>query len=322
MNLKQPTSIKQLSVMNHFIRSATYEGQATPEGYPTEKVKDTYIALAKGDVGTIVTSYTFISDYEQPAKNQLGIYNDTFIEHYQPIVNDVHQYGSKIIMQLVHGSSTSQADPLNARVLGPSAIQHEKSGITPIEMTKEDLNKVKELFVDAAIRAKKANFDGIQIHCAHGYLLAQFISPLFNQRTDEYGGSAVNRIRYVREIYLAIREAVGKDYPIWIKMNCIDEEGNGLTVDEFITMATLLSEDGIDAIEISGSVWRSHSNTERVYYKDAAMRLSNTVETPVILTGGVREYSDVKDIIENSRVSLFGLSRPLIQNTNYIKEFK
>lgn len=319
MNLFEATNIGALEVKNHFLRSATYEGAATDDGRPTEKILQLYEDLARGQVGTILTSYTFIADYEQPAKNQLGIYDDAMIPDYQKVVEAVHQHGSKILMQIVHGCSSKQGYPETAKVLGPSALRHPESGLVPREMTKADIQSVVDLFAKAAVRVKKAGFDGVQIHCAHGYLLSQFISPLFNHRTDEYGGSVENRLRMVLEVYHAVREAVGSDYPVWIKINCSDETEGGLTVDEFLPMGQALSQAGLDAIEISGLGWRSHTPDERAYYKDAAIRLSELVDTPVILTGGLRSMDDLRPLYEHSKVSLFGFARPFMTNPNFLQ---
>ncbi len=173
-----------------------------------------YKALAEGHVGTIITSYTYITDYEQPEKNQLGIYCDDMIPAYKELTDEIHKTDSKIIMQIVHGSSWGQGYPEKARILGPSAVTFERSGLTPKEMTKEEIQQVVQLFANAASRVKKAGFDGVQIHVAHSYLSAQFISPIYNHRADEYGGSTKNRFRIVKEVYEAVRSAVGADYPV------------------------------------------------------------------------------------------------------------
>ena len=322
MNLFEKTHIGHMEVKNHFVRSATYEGKATDDGRPTEAIKELYVKLANGDVGTIITSYSYITNYEQPAKNQLGIYDDCMVEDYQNIVDEVHENGSQIVMQIVHGASNNQANPETAKVLGPSAIEHPISKIIPQEMTKKDIQDVIQLFVDAAKRVKKAGFDGVQIHCAHGYLLSQFISPLFNQRTDEYGGSWENRVRIVVEIYQAIRNEVGNDYPIWIKMNSSDEEDGGLSEDDFIKMAQELSGQGMDCIEISGAQWKKHSLKDGPYYQNIAMKLSKLIDTPLILTGNVRTLNEMIHIVENSHVQFFGFSRPFMTNVNYIQTLK
>ena len=319
MNLFDKTQIGNMEARNHFLRSATYEGKATEEGYPTDATKSIYRNLAQGDVGTIITSYTFITDYEQPEKHQLGIYNDSFIEAYRDLVDTVHSDNAKILMQIVHGSSLSQGYPEKARILGPSAVPHPVSGLTPKEMTKDEIQDVVDYFAEAAGRVKAAGFDGVQIHCAHGYLLAQFISPLFNHRTDEYGGSVPNRFRIVMEVYNAIRKKVGADYPIWIKMNSSDEKPNGLTTEEFLEMAVQLAQAGINGIEVSGDQWRKYKPDERLYYKSAAIRLSELVDTPVLLTGGIRTLAEMEQVYTTSKVNLFGFARPFLKNPAFIQ---
>lgn len=319
MNLFDKTQIGNMQVKNHFLRSATYEGKATEDGRPTEAIESIYQELAQGDVGTIITSYSYITDYEQPEKHQLAIYHDRFIDDYRALVDMVHSYGSKIVMQIVHGSSMSQGYLEKATVLGPSAIPHPLSGITPKEMTKSEIRDVALAFAQAAVRVKAAGFDAVQLHCAHGYLLSQFISPLFNKREDEYGGSVENRVRIVKEVYQAVREKVGDDYPIWIKMNSSDEEPNGLTVEEFLEMASQLAAAGIDAIEVSGNRWRQHKADERLYYKTAAVQLSEKVDAAVILTGGIRTLAEMEQVYQTSKVNLFGFSRPLLKDPNFVR---
>ena len=322
MDFFSATSIGQMQVKNHFIRSATNDSKASEDGHPTGELVQVYEKLAQGGVGTIITGYTRIAAYEQSAKNQMGIYDDRFIPEYRGMVEAAHAGGVKIVMQIVHGSSHSQADPEHARILGPSAVAHPVSGLVPQEMTKGEIADVVQAFADAAGRVKAAGFDGVQLHCAHGYLLSQFISPLFNRRTDEYGGSVHNRARIVMEAYQATREKVGSDYPVWIKMNCSDEAPGGLTVEEFLEMACQLAGAGMDALEVSGNQWRSHGPEERAYYQDAAMRLSELTDMPVILTGGMRSLADMERIVQNSRVSLFGLARPLIQDPGFINTLR
>lgn len=308
-----------LCARNHFVRSATYEGKALPDGTPTEAIKDLYCALADGGVGTIITSYTRVAPYDQPAGSQLAIFDDATIPAYAGIVDAVHARGARIVMQLVHGSSNRQAHPDEARVLGPSAMEHPASGIRSQAMDEDDLRRVPQLFAAAARRAQQAGFDGVQIHCAHGYLLAQFISPLFNHRTDAYGGSWEGRVRLVREVLAATRAAVGEAYPVWIKMNSSDEEPGGLTREDFLAMACQLAADGIDAIEVSGERWSAHAPADRAYYAEAAEELAGRIEQPVILTGGIRALADVAGLVQRGRVNLFGLARPLMKNAAYIE---
>ena len=322
MNLFDTAYIGNLKVRNHFLRSATYEGRADDDGSPNDEILRIYRELAEGGIGTIITSYTYIADYEKPADNQLGIYSDELTAKYKPLTEAVHSGGSRIIMQLVHGSSFRQADPDNARIMGPSAIEHPDSGLTPKEMTISDIRDMAELFAKAAARAKDAGFDGVQIHAAHGYQLSQWITPTFNRRTDEYGGSALNRFRIISDVYYAVREAVGADFPVWIKINSSDEVPGGITVEDFLEMGREAARIGIDAIEVSGNRWRYHPETDRAYYREAAVRLAELIGKPVILTGGLRELSQLEEISSSSKVNLFGFARPLITDPGFINTLK
>ena len=322
MNLFDTAYIGNLKVRNHFLRSATYEGRADDDGSPNDEILRIYRELAEGGIGTIITSYTYIADYEKPADNQLGIYSDELTAKYKPLTEAVHSGGSRIIMQLVHGSSFRQADPDNARIMGPSAIEHPDSGLTPKEMTISDIKDMAELFAKAAAREKDAGFDGVQIHAAHGYQLSQWITPIFNRRTDEYGGSALNRFRIISDVYYAVREAVGADFPVWIKINSSDEVPGGITVEDFLEMGREAARIGIDAIEVSGNRWRYHPETDRAYYREAAVRLAELIDKPVILTGGLRELSQLEEISSSSKVNLFGFARPLITDPGFINTLK
>lgn len=318
MDLFAKTKIGNLSVQNHFIRSATYEGLATVEGYPTEKIINLYERLARGKVGTIVTSYTYITDYEQPRVNQLGIYSDEMIPAYKNLTDRVHKYDTKIFMQIVHGSSLSQGYPLKAEILGPSNMKNPDSELISRSVTKKEIQNIIQYFAHAAERVKKAGFDGVQIHCAHGYLLSQFISPIFNHRTDEYGGNCENRFRLVRQVYEAVRKTVGDEYQVWVKLNSTDEVLGGLTIEDFLYMGEKLSKAGIDAIEISGNQWKKHLPEERMYYKKEAEKLAACIDAPVILTGGLRNRSNLDEICNNSKIRFFGFARPFLTNPEFL----
>ena len=158
------------------------------------------------------------------------------------------------------------------------------------ELTKEDIHKLVQAFADAAGRAKAADFDGVQIHSAHGYLLSQFLSPAYNRRDDEYGGSVENRARVHLEILKAIRKVVGKDYPVLIKINSEDCIENGLTVEDSVAAAKILAHAGLDAIELSGGTLTSgklspsragiNQEGKEAYFKEAAAAYKKAMDLP------------------------------------------
>lgn len=230
-----------LELKNHFFRSATSERKATEDGHLTKEVYKIYEELAEGGIGSIITSYTYVCKDEHPQPRMLGIYDDNFIEDYLPLTKMIHEHGTKIIMQIVYGASFQMGVPENRNVWGPSAIVNPKSGIVPIEISKNEIQTLIGYFADAALQVKKSGFDGVQIHSAHRHLFSQFLSPNFNKRTDEYGGSIENRARIITETYEAVREKVGSDYPVMIKINSSDDVEGGLTYEDSLKVSIILA---------------------------------------------------------------------------------
>ena len=316
------TKIGNLEVKNHFIRTAADEGLANERGEPTEKLNAHYKDLCKTTIGTLITSSARVENYEQSTKNQLGIYEDRLIPFYKEMIDIAHSYETKIIMQIKHGSSFNQVDASKAKILGPSALKNPISGINSQEITKKEIKEIVELFANAALRVKKAGFDGVIIHVAHDNLLSEFISPIFNHRQDEYGGSPENRVRIVREILKAVKEKVGKEYPVWIKINSSDEIKDGLNEEDSFQMCMILSKEGIDAIEITGGKMREKKENERIYYKDFTYKVAQNIKTPVIIGGGIRTKDDINEIISNSNVRFFAFSRPLFNDPYFLNSLK
>ncbi|MDF2543142.1 MAG: dehydrogenase [Herbinix sp.] len=322
------TSIGGMKMKNRFFKAASWEALATTEGHMTDELFKIYEDLASGGVGTILTGYAFITKGEQPNPGMMGIYEDSFIEEYKKLTDLVHSYNTNIIMQIVYGGSMTTMDPISEKIWGPSAIENERTGITPIEITKEDIKELKKAYADAAHRVKQAGFDGVELHAAHGYLLSQFLCPYYNQRTDEYGGSIENRARIIVEIVQEMKRVNGYDYPVLIKINSEDFMENGLTSDESIYVSKMLEEAGVDAIEVSGgnesSTMVRENNlgparkkvamgkVKESYFSDHGKILAETVNIPVILTGGNRHYNAMTELLNTSEISYFAIGRPLI----------
>ncbi len=320
MNVFEETVIGGIKARNHFVRSATGEGKATEDGFPTEKIKEVYVNLARNEVGIIVTSLTSVAGYEQASRNQLSMDRDELIPAYREVTDAVHAEGGKIVMQLFHGSSTSQAFPNDAKILGPSAVRNPYSGLIPKEMTIEDMSEVAELFAKAAVRAQKAGFDGVQLHGAHSCLLSQFLSPAYNQRTDLYGGTRENRLRFVMQVYCAVREAVGAEYPVWIKLDSTDGYADGISVEDFVWTSKQLADAGMNAIEVSGMVQPRFY--QYAYYREAAEKAAEQITADVIVTGGIRTIEDVRGIAKESKAQFFGMSRPFLVHPDYVLQLK
>ena len=179
-----------------------------------------------------------VSDYNPlPDNNQFRIDKDEYIPEYRKLVDMVHKNGANFFMQIGHCGINAQSNP--EIIYGPSSVPLPNKNKKSKEMTKEDILRIENDFAEAALRAKKAGFDGIELHGAHFYLISDFLSPLYNKRTDEYGGSDENRARFLIEILGKIREKVGNDFIVVIKLNCEEGDKNGISEESFFKICLM-----------------------------------------------------------------------------------
>ncbi|MDF2569603.1 MAG: dehydrogenase [Sporomusa sp.] len=325
------TTVKQLNLKNRFFRSATWEGLADQNGHLTKDLSKVYEDLAKGGVGVIITGHANVLESDQPIQNMMGIYDDTFIEEYKQMTDRVHEYGTAVIMQIVHGGSNTTFKVNERKIIAPSAVENLAMKTMPQEMTKTEIQEVIKAFADAAARVKRAGFDGVQLHVAHGFLLNQFLTPYYNRRTDEYGGSIENRARIIAQTYQAVRKAVGEDYPVIVKINCDDFMDNGLSLADSIYVSKLLSDLKVDLIEVSGGCYSSREGEgaarianrpeQESYFKDYAAKIAEQVKVPVALVGGNRSLETMSQILNNTKIEYFSLSRPLLREPNLVSRW-
>lgn len=245
-------SIAGIKLKNKIIRSATHEGLADAIGNPNDALIEKYEALAKGEVGAIITGYAAImQNGKSPLANMLMIDKDEKIQYYKRIVDRVHQYNTPIFLQITHCGRQTFSKITGLPTVAPSAIKDKLyNKDIPQELDDVKIYEIIENFVNAIERAKKAGFDGVQLQLSHGYLLSSFLSPHMNKRKDKWGGSIENRFRIVKEIMERARERVG-DYPIISKINGDEKSKDGLKLDEAILIAKYLEKSRCDAIEIS-----------------------------------------------------------------------
>lgn len=225
----------------------------------------------------------------------------------------IHEEGCKAIVQLVYLTGMVPTP----RPLAPSAGKNIHSQVETIAMTKTDIIHMEQLFAAAARRAKEAGFDGVEIHSAHGFLHHQFFSPLFNHREDEYGGSTENRCRFLVETYQEVRQAVGEDFTVLMKIAVDDADANGVTSEDYLYLSTELSAMGIDGIEVSG-MWFQKKAKERLYYREAAAQIADVVACKVIQTGGNRELDALEEELQATGVEYFGFARPFISQPDWV----
>jgi 2,4-dienoyl-CoA reductase-like NADH-dependent reductase (Old Yellow Enzyme family) len=309
--LFEKSDINGMVLSNRFVRSATWVGMATDEGACTPRLIDLMSNIATGDVGLIITGHAYVRQDGQHSPRQLGIHQDTLIPGLQNLTRAVHEHESKIVIQLGFGGA----------YLSKSRIR---------SMSAEDFHVLAEAYGQAALRAKKADFDGVQIFAAHGFFLSQMLCPRYNDRTDDYGGDIANRARALIEVLGAIRNAVGRDYPVLAKLNCRDYVENGLTLEDSVKVAGMLEKAGIDAIELSGgllnnpSIMRSKidSGDSYAYFQAEARIFKETIKVPLILVGGIRSYDTAKQVVDEGVAEYISMSRPFIREPGLIKRWK
>ena len=316
-------SIGSMKLKNRLVRSATWEGMCDSDGRPTAKLIQYYTDLAKGGIGLIISGYTYVRLEGKQNPGKMGLYSDKFESEFKTVTKAVHDAGCKIAIQLVHAGGQAKAKFSGSTPVAPSDIEAAQYSEKPLQLNESQIHDIVQAFGKAALRAKQYGFDGIQIHGAHGYLINQFLSPLTNQRTDQYGGSIENRCRFLVEVYDAIRQMVGKDFPVFIKLNAADYVDQGLELEDALFAAKMLSQKGIDAIEVSAGTGASKKKSpirikidqpeKEAYNLKVALAVKNVVSCPVISVGGFRSYNISLQALEKHGLDFISFSRPLIR---------
>lgn len=322
MNLFQPYRIGQMEIENRFLRSATWDATADSSGAVTDDSLNLYRELGKGGVGLIISGYAFVSSHGQAAPGQYGVDSDDMIPGLRRMAGVAHQGGARIALQIVHAGISSAY--LAGKGITPLAVSQMPGMSRPHrEMTDQEIEGIIDDFVSAVVRAREAGFDAVQLHGAHGYLLSQFLSTLFNRRTDKWGGSADNRGRIHLEIIRKARSAVGTDFPLMIKFGVQDDREGGLLLSDGLHIARRMKDEGITGIEVSAGVGSSIQATkegdpERAYFRERAAALKKEVDLTVMVVGGIRSLAMARDIVESGDADLISLCRPLIREPGLI----
>lgn len=325
------TNLLNMKLKNRFFRGGLWEELADEKGHMTEALFKIYEELAEGGVALIITGYAHVLEEEQPNPGMMGIYSDIFIDEYKKFTDMVHSNDANIIMQIAYGGSQTRFNVENRVIWGPSAVAHKGTGTIPKEITKDEIRYLTKAYGDAALRIKKSGFDGVELHSAHGYFLSQFLSPYYNRRADEYGGTIENRARIIFEIYESMRSAVGEDFPILIKINSEDFMDDGLTQEDSLYVTKKLAELGINAIEVSGGTGASYENKmpsrtkifkaeDQSYFREYAKKLADATNIPIILIGGNRDLDTMESLL-NQGIDYFSLARPLTAEPDLINKW-
>lgn len=329
MKLFEPYLVGKMELRNRFVRSATNDSTANSSGAVTDASVALYRTLGQGGLGLIVSGFAFVSEHGQVLPRQYGVHNDDMIPGLRRLVQAVHKGGAKIALQIVHSGinsphlSAKGAVPKVVSVMPDMSPSHR-------QMTGEEIEDIIAEFAAAAVRGREAGFDAIQLHGAHGYLMSQFLSPVFNRRTDQWGGSAENRRRFHLEVIRKVRQAVGADFPLMVKFGVEEDKDGGLSLSDSLKTARQIEGSGIDAIEVStGSEVlptivqaMKKGDPERAYFRERAAAVKRAVKVPVIAVAGIRSLEMAKDIVDSGDADLISMCRPFIREPHLVARWQ
>jgi 2,4-dienoyl-CoA reductase-like NADH-dependent reductase (Old Yellow Enzyme family) len=322
--LFEPVELYGIRLKNRFVRSATMENLAASNRTPSRDLVSLYEDLAQGGVGLIITSAVRADRTWDPHADSKGLSldRDDMVPSFKEMVARVHQAGSKIAIQL--GSFFRYKNKI--------AIPYAKESNKHMHiLTVEDIHRIVERFGEAGERSQKAGFDALQINAAHSFPLSQFLSPCYNRRQDEYGGSTGNRARILSEIAAKIKQRAGDDFPVFVKMNVADFCDGGIDVEEAVRILEVITTGGIAAVEASGGgighymTWLGPAKKKEWkegYFREYAAALKSKISVPLIMVGGLRDYSMAEEIIKNAEADLISMSRPFIREPGLIKRWE
>ncbi|WP_409250744.1 NADH:flavin oxidoreductase [Bacillus sp. SCS-153A] len=329
------TSIKGISLENRIGLAPMTRTSATPEGLATEDMAQYYTNFAKGGFGFILTEGTYTDDkYSQGYRNQPGIINNEQIDAWKKVTESVKQQGAKIFMQLMHAGALSQGNRFTSETAGPSAVKPkgEQLGFyggsgefaMPKEMTETDIEDVIKGFVDGAKNAKEAGFDGIEIHGANGYVLDQFLTDYTNQREDEYGGSLENRLRLPIQVIKAVREAVGDEYPVGIrlsqaKVNDGEHKWKGGESDAEMIFSKI-DEAGVDYIHIAEPDAASPAFGETG--PSLIELVKKYTDTVVIANGSLGDPKAAEAVLQDGKADIVTIGKAALANQDWANKVK
>ncbi|UCH42860.1 MAG: NADH:flavin oxidoreductase, partial [Dehalococcoidales bacterium] len=262
----------------------------------------------------------------QAARGQYGAHNDDMIHGLSRMAEAVHRGGTKIALQIVHSGINSaylasKGETLLAVSRMPSVNREHR------EMTGEEIEAIIADFGAAAVRAREAGFDAVQLHGAHGYLMSQFLSPLYNRRNDRWGGTSDNRERFHLEVVKKVRSAIGTDFPLLIKFGVQDDRERGLPLSDGLQTAKGMEAEGLDAIEVSAGIGTSsqvirEGEAERPYFRERAAAVKKAVNIPVMVVGGIRSLTTVRDIVASGDADMVSLCRPFIREPGLVARWQ
>ena len=320
------------TIKNRFFKSAMSEGMGTRDFQPKKNIATLYKRWAEGGTGLIITGNIMVDPKGTAEPGNIVFDKNSNMEILKNWAKQGQQHGAKVMVQLNHPGKQAPKT-VSKQTVAPSAVPLgnglNKLFSTPRALATNEVEELIQKFVTSAKVAKEAGFSGVQIHAAHGYLISQFLSPHDNRRTDKYGGSLENRMRFLKEIYLGMREELGKDFNIGIKINSTDFKEDGLTEEDSLKTIIELADLGLDFVEISGGTYErpammgaTSKSTNQVFFAEYSKKLKQKIEIPVVVTGGIRSINAMNTLLNDNTTDFIGIARPLTIDPNIPNKIK
>lgn len=316
MLLEQEIRVGKLTVSNRLVMPPMQTNK-TNGGRVTDALVEYYRDRALGSrPGIIITEHSFIMPSGRANERQLSIASDDMIAGHKRLTDAIREGGCTAFAQLNHAGSNGVGEPVSASGVN---IPTKKLQKRPRELTVDEIVSIEDAFATAAERAVKAGYDGVELHCAHAYLLNQFYSPLTNKRRDAYGGTLENRLRFLIETVARVRQAIGPDVPLAVRLGGADYLPRGSKEEDAVKAAVILENADVDLLDISGGMcfYMRPGHAEPGFFSSMTEKIKAKTHIPVLLTGGVKTVDEARKLLEEEKADLIGVGRALLKDANW-----
>lgn len=313
--LLDPLKVKGLTLRNRIVMPPMHTGLATREGAVTEKLIDHYVLRSEA-LGLLIIEHSYVSLEGKLSERQVGIYNDSLIPGLEKLSSSIHATGTPVVIQINHAGRVASREVTGKHPVAPSPGENAR------ELKGEDLEDLAEAFGMAAERAMRAGFDGAEVHGAHGFLLNQFFCPITNRRSDNYGGSLENRMRFPLEVVERVKEKIGGRLLLY-RLGSDDLDAAGTRIEDSQKFAVKLEAAGVDIMDVSGGLCGSRPGQLQGiqgYLIPQAQQVKKMVNIPVVGVGGIKEPEFADNLIREGRVDLVAVGREILKDPEWAKE--
>ena len=318
--LLSPLTVANLTLRNRIVMPPIWSGRAAPDGSASDGNVAFHAERAEAGCGLVIVEHSFVHPGGRHSATQLGVHRDEMIPGHACIAGAIRDAGAVACLQLAHAGSKGTAAVLGHPPVAPSAVPHahRDDDELPEALSSARIAEIVTAFGDAAARAREAGYQAVEIHAAHGFLLSQFLSPLANRRDDHYGGDERSRAHLHLEVIAEVRDRVGADLAVFMRLGACDETPGGLEIGTTSRIAPDLVAAGLDLLDVSGGMQGSRpEGREPGYFVPYAEALRGVVPVPVLVAGGVREPAFADQLVRDERVDLVGVARAMLEDPGW-----